>query len=98
LDYSRTKRMEVVQEEVNLKTLAGDVFHDLKFIDGFNEIKIEYDQIEPEVIVSDRSRLKIILHNLISNAIKFRRRNFPSFIKLYTRTEKDKLVLLIEDN
>jgi two-component system, sensor histidine kinase len=98
LDYSKTKRMEVVQEEVNLKNLAGEVFHDLQFIEGLNEIKIDYSNIEPGVIITDKNRLKIILHNLITNAIKFRKKDFASFITLYTKAGKDKLTLFIEDN
>ncbi|HEY9047188.1 MAG TPA: HAMP domain-containing sensor histidine kinase [Ohtaekwangia sp.] len=98
LDYSQNKRLEIALEQVNLKELWEEVVKDLQYIDGVNEINIHHDTIEPEIIVSDRRRLKIILQNLFSNAVKFRRQNEASFVKFYTGYNHSQLTLFIEDN
>ncbi|MBA4057336.1 MAG: hypothetical protein C0490_21660 [Marivirga sp.] len=98
LDYSKNKRKEVLHEELNLKSFSREVFEDLKFVDGFNETELDCEQVAHEVIVSDSARLKMILQNIFSNAIKFRKKNQPSYVKVSTKSEADKLVVSVEDN
>jgi signal transduction histidine kinase len=98
LDYSRNRRTEAAHEQVNLKELSREVFQNLQFADGFNEIEFDDAAIQHEWVISDRGRLKMILQNLLSNAIKFRNKDRKSFIRLSTRLADDKLMLSIEDN
>jgi len=98
LDFSRNRRTPTAYERVNLKDLSREIFHNLQFIDGFNEIKFDDAGIQHEVVISDPSRLKIILQNILSNAIKFRNKNQKSRITLSTRLDNEKFMLLIEDN
>ncbi|HEY1194474.1 HAMP domain-containing sensor histidine kinase [Flavobacterium sp.] len=70
IDYSKNKRKEVIMEPVSLKELFNEAILQLMHIENANRIKftqeIQIDQIE-----SDSLRLKIIINNLISNAIKY---------------------------
>ena len=48
---------------------------------------------------SDLTRVRIILNNLISNALKYRSfHNDPNFISVQAHIDKEKLVLKVEDN
>ncbi|AYB33519.1 GHKL domain-containing protein [Chryseolinea soli] len=98
LDYSRNRRTEGAHEPVNLKDLSQEVFQNLQFADGFNEIAFEDAAIKHEWVISDRSRLKMILQNLLSNAIKFRNKTGKPFIRLSTQVKDEKLMFSIEDN
>ncbi|SHG42906.1 Signal transduction histidine kinase [Chryseolinea serpens] len=98
LDYSRNRRTEGAHEPVNLKDLSQEVFQNLQFADGFNEIAFEDAAIKHEWVISDRSRLKMILQNLLSNAIKFRNKTGKPFIRLSTQVKAEKLMFSIEDN
>jgi len=98
LDYSKNKKLQVTMENVNLKDVSNQVFEELQFVDGVEQIKMDTSGIKLETIFSDRIRIKIILHNLISNAIKFRRVDSDSVVKLYTEFNQNKVRLLIEDN
>ena len=98
LDFSRNKRTEVHKEDIDVKALCQEVFEDLKFMDGVQDLEIDLNGFEITTVVSDRVRLKIILRNIISNAIKFRRRNQKAVIKVSTKLKQNKLALLIEDN
>jgi signal transduction histidine kinase len=70
----------------------------LLYMDGFREIEFNNDNLIPEVVICDKSRLKIIFQNLLSNAIKFRRKDQRSFVKLSAKLQGDKIILSIEDN
>jgi signal transduction histidine kinase len=98
LDFSRNTRTEVRKEEIDLKELCGEVFEDLRFMDGMQELEIDLTQIEMKTITTDKLRLKIILRNIISNAIKFRKNDQKAVIKVSTRTVQNKVSLCIEDN
>ena len=98
LDYSRNKRMEVYNLEIDVKELCKEVFEDLRFMAGVDELEIDLNGIKTASLISDRGRLKIILRNIMSNAIKFRKRNQKALIKVTTETQHDKLTMHIEDN
>jgi signal transduction histidine kinase len=98
LDYSRNKRSEVVVEDVNVKTLAQEVYDNLKFMKGFDEMHLDLTGITVESMTTDRRRLQIILQNLFSNAIKFRQSYLQSFIKVITIRDNDLLILSVQDN
>ncbi|HEV8512369.1 MAG TPA: ATP-binding protein [Cyclobacteriaceae bacterium] len=98
LDYSRNKRMDVHKDAISLKELCQEVFEDLQFMDGVLELEIDLTGIETTKLISDRVRLKVILRNIISNAIKFRKRNLKAVIKVSSKSLQDRFLLLIEDN
>jgi signal transduction histidine kinase len=98
LDYSRNQRTEITEEELHVRALAVEVFDDLKFMNGFNEMRLDLSGITREIISTDKTRLKIILQNLFSNAIKFRQSHIESFIKVSTVQHVGQLILIVSDN
>jgi signal transduction histidine kinase len=99
LDYSRNNRLWQKPETVNLKDLCVEIIDNLKFIDGFQQIKIELNDFEQNTVITDKSRLKIILNNLLSNAIKFHRKlGDDQFIKVSAHATSGLLIVKVEDN
>ncbi|MCU0398241.1 MAG: ATP-binding protein [Cyclobacteriaceae bacterium] len=74
LDYSRNKRSEIVPEQIHLRELCQEILENLKYLEGFNKIRFDLDSIQDQFFLQDKTRLRIILSNLISNAIKFQKR------------------------
>lgn len=70
-DYSRNNRQEIVRERIYLHALATEVWESLKFSPEAEHITFTIDVSEDATIESDRNRLKMILGNLISNAIRY---------------------------
>ena len=98
LDQSRNSRLEVKREEILFKPLIEETFNQLKFATNINqpvERFINVNQEQP--FFSDRWRLKVILNNLISNAIRYRNGRDP-VIKVNVDITESGATLAIEDN
>ncbi|MNX76816.1 Sensor histidine kinase RcsC [compost metagenome] len=70
IDYSKNKRKEVVMEPVSLQELFDEAISQLMHIENANQITFTKELLVDK-IQSDNLRLKIIISNLISNAIKY---------------------------
>lgn len=73
LDYSRNARTEVKKVEIDFDELLKDIIENLKYMDGADDrVKISVNIQQQAMLRSDKSRLKIILSNILSNAIRYR--------------------------
>lgn len=72
IDYSRNARQEIRLEAFNLYELVEEVTDGLKHGNGMENILIEYSIPQELKVTTDRSRLKVVLNNLIGNALKYR--------------------------
>jgi signal transduction histidine kinase len=70
IDYSKNKRKQVIIEPVSLRELFDEAISQLMHIENANKITFTQELLVDQ-IQSDRLRLKIIISNLISNAIKY---------------------------
>jgi PAS domain S-box-containing protein len=98
LEYSRNSRLGLVYETFNIREMVEHVFDDHKFIveDGFRFIA-EYEG--PEEIFSDKTRMQILLRNIIGNSIKYREKKAEaSFVCVHFRHTTDKIILTLSDN
>ncbi len=100
LDYSRNKRLNVTTEPIQLRELFSEVFENMRYIEGFQRIKIDTSGIDVEEIQSDKMRLKIILNNIVSNAIKFQKQfqGHEPVIQIFTKSESDGVKIVVQDN
>jgi signal transduction histidine kinase len=71
IDYSRNERMEVEVQPVNLHKLVEETTTSLKQLEGADQIDIHNDIPADMVLPSDVMRLKIVINNLLNNAIKY---------------------------
>ena len=71
IDYSRNSRQEISTENFNLLKLVTEIVEGLRFTQGFEGIRIQYEIGDHLYMISDRARIKIILSNLIGNAMKY---------------------------
>ena len=98
LDQSRNSRLEVKREEILFRPLIDETFNQLKFATSAAhavEKVIMINQDQP--FFSDRWRLKVILNNIISNAIRYRNGRDP-VIKVNVDITKHAASVAIEDN
>jgi signal transduction histidine kinase len=71
LDYSRNAREDLKIAAIDLQQLIGENLKKVEFMPGFQRLIIDLKINEKLVFYSDHYRLSVIIHNLISNAIKY---------------------------
>jgi signal transduction histidine kinase len=98
LDQSRNSRLEVKREEILFEPLIEETFNQLKFATSTGKSVERVINIEQDgPFFSDRWRLKVILNNIISNAIRYRNGKDP-VIKVNVAINGRLAKLAIEDN
>ena len=98
LDQSRNSRLEVKREEVLFEPIIDETFNQLSFATPTGkavEKIISVQQHKP--FYCDRWRLKVILNNVISNAIRYRNGRDP-VIKVNVNITEEGAKVRIEDN
>ncbi|MGB6691953.1 MAG: ATP-binding protein [Terracidiphilus sp.] len=97
LAFSRMGRAETRRTLVNLDQLVKEVLSELRQETISREIVWRIDSLP--VCYGDRSMLKLVLVNLISNAIKFTRQRSPAEIEIGCAEERtDEVALYVRDN
>ncbi len=71
IDYSRNSRSTLEVVKVDFETLVKEAFEDLKYLDKGHTIDKRLRVRQSQEFTTDRRRLKVILNNLISNAIRY---------------------------
>lgn len=99
LSYSKNNRTEIGVEQIPVQKTIEETFDMLSNMKDAEGIKFEVNIDAKEPFFSDLQRFTTVIENLISNAIKYHKREIDGrFIKVTGTTYKDKLCLKIEDN
>lgn len=100
IDFSRNARLEVVTEPIDFETMLKDVFDDLRFLEQFEKIQRSVFVRTSRKFHSDPKRVRIILSNLIANAIKHHfpaQRNSPG-VSITVDDDKTGIIITVTDN
>lgn len=97
LAFSRAGRSEMKKTVVSIGQLVKEVIHDLhKEIEGRS---IAWKVGSLPSVLGDQAMLKLVLVNLISNAVKYTRKKEKTEIEIgYTDGKEDDVVVFIKDN
>lgn len=98
-DYSRNNRLEVKREPVKLADLAHEVWESLKFSPEAENIDFIIDIPDDVYIESDKNRLRVIISNLISNAVRYHDlKKDQQFIRMHYQIDGRVAYIKVEDN
>lgn len=99
LSLSRTKKFELKPEPLNLKDLLDEVVMDIKFNPNASAISLKYEPSPEHVFVCDYSQMKIVLRNLLGNAVKYHNTDQPDpWIKVTFQRFEDFVEISVIDN
>lgn len=99
INFSRNARLEVTNSQVDFEKIVNEVMDDLRFMDEDSRITRIISTIGSEKFYTDPVRLKIILSNLISNAIKYHNPIVKSpFIEVKIKYDTQSASIRIIDN
>ena len=97
-DYAKNKRQQIKPEKINLQAIVSDIFQSFQFIPQADLITKNI-RISNGEFYTDKTRLEIILKNLISNAIRYADFEKASpFISIEATIQKNTTTIKVEDN
>ncbi|MCU0445144.1 MAG: HAMP domain-containing histidine kinase [Microscillaceae bacterium] len=97
--YSRNNYVNKDWENIKLKSFVLEVIESYKYLDKAEKIHFELEIADNQSINTDAFRLRVILGNLISNAIKYHQIDQERpFLKLKLETSNDFYIIIVEDN
>ncbi|HEX5168890.1 MAG TPA: ATP-binding protein [Cyclobacteriaceae bacterium] len=101
INYSRNARQPIKRQNIDFKSLVESLIDDQQFSPNFNCIRFVVDSKLDRPLYTDETRLRIVLNNLISNAIKFHdfdNRNKDLFIAVRAKETNGVVEITVEDN
>lgn len=97
LSFSRMGRNEMFKSQVDLDELVQDIIQELKPETEGKDIQWKISPLP--LVTGDRAMLRVVLVNLIFNALKFTRSRQQAEIEIgYMPDKKDETIVFIRDN
>lgn len=96
LDFSRLGRKEISWSVFDMKSLAREVFEQLKTAEAESGVTLKVDELP--AARGDRAMIRQLLANLLSNAIKFSRQRNDPVIEVDGWIEGDENIYAVKDN
>ncbi len=99
LDFSKNKRTELVFEEVDFDEHVQAALQDHLLSENSENIERIVEVNQAAIFVSDKSRLNMILYNLISNALKYHNKNQENpYLKIIINADDNQAEIQVIDN
>lgn len=99
LEYAKSSKKGLQIKKIKLSLLINEILEQLEHDNDSQSVKKEIlvgDELE---VYSDYDRIKSVLHNLITNSIRYRNRHINnSFVKILASSKNNKIFLRVEDN
>ena len=96
LNFSRLGRSAMSKNKVNLNALVKEVVREIQ--GELKERKIRWEIDELPDVVGDKSLLRLVLVNLVSNAVKFTSTRPEAEIRIGCKDEEDRFTCSVSDN
>lgn len=99
INYSKNKNDKIEYREFELKAMIDSIWEGLKERVAPRGISLEYDFSSDDKILADETRIKVILRNLIHNAVIFSDASKPTpVVKVVLRQSNRNIELSVVDN
>jgi two-component system, sensor histidine kinase and response regulator len=96
LAFARAGRQELVLSEVDLEALTRDIWHDLNSVAAGRNIRMEIGAVPK--IRADPAAMRVVISNLLHNAVKFTRSRDIAIIQVGGEVVDDNVACFVKDN
>ena len=96
LKFSRAGRLEIASVEIDMEELTRAVCEELRPTATGHQVQVEIEHLSPAT--GDRSMMRQVLVNLLSNAFKFTRFKEVARIKVGSSVAADEVTYFVQDN
>jgi len=99
IHFSHNNQYTIQKEEINLNKLVNEVIEELSCLESAVDINFAIEINDLPFLITDKSRLRVILNNLISNAIHYRNpfENNPT-VCIQSESDTNWLEISVKDN
>ncbi|MBY0434288.1 MAG: GHKL domain-containing protein [Cyclobacteriaceae bacterium] len=99
IQYSRNARFELTIEPVPIGAELSEIVDTLKYTQEGSHVQFDVNLNDIKTIFTDKTRLRVVLFNLISNAVNYQDKlKEKKFVKITVRKDAGKSIITIEDN
>nr|WKN34331.1 HAMP domain-containing sensor histidine kinase [Tunicatimonas sp. TK19036] len=99
MDFSRNSRLDIQPDEVNFKKLLDELIEENGHSERGLRINISLDVQQTHRFITDQRRLKMILHNLLSNGIRYSNLDQENpYLKVIVRVSEQEATVKVTDN
>ena len=99
MSLTRNSRTDLTLEEVNLNEMVDEVVASQQQNADHDRVEVRNRTKPNETLLTDRRRLRIVLNNLISNAIRYHRPSHERpYVQISAHVEPQQTTLRVEDN
>ncbi len=100
LNYSRNARVQVESEKIDFNELVSDIVRDLRFMNaGNSNVDITVDVSENAILHSDKSRIKMVVSNLLANALRYHDpQKADPYVNISIQPHDAGVIISIQDN
>ncbi|MBI3233935.1 MAG: HAMP domain-containing histidine kinase [Bacteroidetes bacterium] len=99
VDYSRNSRTSIAAESINFQEIISESLEQLKYLDNHNQIVTNIKIDDHVSLNTDKTRLQMVINNLISNAIKYKKKNSECIIEIgVSSVPNGQIKITISDN
>src|SRR5690606_9948277 len=97
-DYYLLRRGELLLSDIDFHALFEDIGQFYKMYTQNNDVVFAIDVVQHTTFKSDKAVLELILHNLLSNAFKYQRRDADNkSVSLSVNVMNDKATIVVKD-
>lgn len=99
LDYSRNSRMPLEPEEIDFKSVLEEIFSHLVYAYKSENVQYSIETEQDLPFKTDRSRLYVILTNVVSNALKYMNpQSEKKVVLVHVKVNNGLAVISVSDN
>ena len=99
LDYAKNKSTALRYEPIDLKDFVSTALQDHLFAANSEKIKRIVEISQPCVFATDKARLGMVMHNLISNALKHHNKEQERpYVRILVQTTQKEAAIEVADN
>ncbi len=96
--YAKNKKLEIKHQSIHFTTIVHELVDGLRFAKNAQDIDFQLFIEQTHEFYGDEERIRSVIGNLISNAIRYRSPRTDSFVQLTIRVHPQTVRLVISDN
>ncbi|MFN3404173.1 MAG: hybrid sensor histidine kinase/response regulator [Cytophagaceae bacterium] len=98
VNYYKNARIDEPLADIKYENIVFEIIESYKFYDRVTDVKFIVDVDQNHSFTNDEFRVRVIINNILSNAIKYQQDGVDKLVKISVKTTADESVIIIEDN